>query len=197
MKHGTANCRRQHLLSQDVRQVLRRDYDPISTQDGNETWARLQQVDAPQLAILDWVMRGISGPEICRRVRQSSRLRSMYLIILTARNSAADVVSGLRAGADDYITKPFDPEELRARVKVGRRVVDLRKSLAEQSAELNKSVEREKQLQELLFGFPWNRGALAHEKDSVGIEPSVSRHCTLKMAHVKVAANVPIALTSS
>jgi DNA-binding response OmpR family regulator len=157
-------------------QVLSRDYDLTLTQDGNEAWARLQQADAHQLAILDWVMPGLSGPEICRRVRQSSRPHSTYLILLTARNSAADVVSGFRAGADDCLSKPFDPGELRERVKVGRRIVDLRESFAKQSAELNRLVEREKQLEELLLGSACGPGSLASPKDWVGLEPSVSRY---------------------
>jgi DNA-binding response OmpR family regulator len=130
--------------------VLAPDYEIIATQDGAEAWQALHLPDAPRLAILDWVMPGLTGPQICRQVRGSPELGSAYLIILTAKNSVADVVSGLRAGADDYVTKPFDPEELRARVKVGERVLSLQATLAAQFAALQDALAREKQLQALL-----------------------------------------------
>lgn len=99
--------------------ILAPNYEIVLAPDGTEAWSALQRADAPRLAVLDWVMPGMSGPQVCRKVRQSPALSSMYLMILTAKNSSPDVVSGLRAGADDYVTKPFEPEELRARVKVG------------------------------------------------------------------------------
>jgi len=105
--------------------LLTRDYELVIVQDGTEAWRELQKPGAPRLAILDWVMPGFSGPEICRRVRASSNLSSTYLILLTARNNESDIVSGLRAGADDYITKPPIPAELRARIKMGERVLAL------------------------------------------------------------------------
>jgi DNA-binding response OmpR family regulator len=130
--------------------VLAPDYEIVATQDGGEAWQALHLPDAPRLAILDWVMPGLTGPQICRQVRSSPELCSAYLIILTAKNSVADVVSGLRAGADDYVTKPFDPEELRARVKVGERVLSLQAALSAQFAALEDALAREKQLQALL-----------------------------------------------
>jgi CheY-like chemotaxis protein len=99
--------------------ILAPEYELIFAHDGDQAWAALQHPDAPRLAILDWVMPGLSGPQICRNVRGCERLSSMYLILFTARNSTADVTSGLRAGADDYITKPFHAEALRERVRFG------------------------------------------------------------------------------
>jgi len=125
-------------------QVLAQDHEVIVTRDGNEAWAVLQSPDAPRLAILDWVMPGLSGPEICRRVRACASLSSMYLIILTAKNNAADIVSGLRAGADDYITKPPVPEELRALLAIGERVLSLQDAVETQSALAHEAAEREK-----------------------------------------------------
>jgi sigma-B regulation protein RsbU (phosphoserine phosphatase) len=152
-----------------VQKVLSRDHEVIVTGDGNEAWAALQLPAAPRLAILDWVMPGVNGPEICRRVRQSADLSSMYLILFTARNSSADIVSGLRAGADDYVTKPFDPEELRARVKVGETILGLHTALAAQLAAANEALRQEKQLRELLLSVPCRqRSALS--KDWPGIE---------------------------
>ncbi len=131
-----------------LKQILAPDHELVLARDGSEAWAALQRPYAPQLAILDWVMPGLSGPEICRRVRASAPLSSMYLIILTAKNSAADIVSGLRAGADDYITKPPVPEELRARVTLGERVLALQDAVETQSALARQASERERRLRE-------------------------------------------------
>jgi CheY-like chemotaxis protein len=105
--------------------LLSADYEIIIVPDGTEAWRELQKPEAPRLAILDWIMPGFSGPQICRKVRASSNLSSTYLILLTARNNESDIVSGLRSGADDYITKPPMPAELRARIKMGERVLAL------------------------------------------------------------------------
>jgi DNA-binding response OmpR family regulator len=163
------------LFRRLLHQILAPDYDIVMTQDGNEAWAALQQSDAPRLAILDWVMPGMSGPQVCRMVRQCPRLNSTYLIILTAKNTAADVVSGLRAGADDYATKPFSPEELRARVKLGERILGLKDALAERSVEANESSARETVLQQLLLSLPCRPGPNTSQKDWPGVEAYVSQ----------------------
>jgi DNA-binding response OmpR family regulator len=117
-------------------QVLAPEHELIFTHDGDQAWAALQNPTAPRLAILDWVMPGLSGPEICRRVRACEGLSSMHLILFTARNSGADITAGLRAGADDYITKPFDLDELRARVRIGQHKLD-RDAIQTQSIVIN------------------------------------------------------------
>ena len=93
--------------------------------DGAAAWDAIVGAKPPALAILDWMMPQIDGIELCRRVRATSLPSPVYLILLTARNSQADLVAGLEAGADDYLTKPFDPDELRARIHVGRRTLAL------------------------------------------------------------------------
>ncbi len=122
-----------------LQQVLGPDHEFIVAHDGKEAWAILQGPDAPKLAILDWVMPGLSGPQVCRKVRACAALSSMYLIILTAKNNEADIVSGLRAGADDYITKPPIPAELRARVRVGERILELQALVEAQSVLSNQA----------------------------------------------------------
>ena len=87
--------------------------------DGTAAWAHIISKEPPALAILDWEMPGLDGIEICRRVRAWPLRVPVYLILLTSRNSRQDLVAGLEAGADDYMTKPFDPDELRARIHVG------------------------------------------------------------------------------
>jgi sigma-B regulation protein RsbU (phosphoserine phosphatase) len=119
--------------------------------DGAAAWQQLQQEPAePTLAILDWMMPHINGPDVCRRVRKELPLANMYLMLLTSLEGRADLVAGLDAGADDYIIKPFDAEELRARIQVGVRVVSLQERLAERVAQLQAALSNVKQLQGLL-----------------------------------------------
>ena len=125
-------------------------YDVVVCADGGEAWQSLQAKDAPRLAILDWMMPHLDGIEICRRVRQSPPLQSLYIILLTAKDRREDLVEGLQAGADDYVSKPFDREELRARLHVGVRIVDLQQNLAERVRELENAIARVQQLQGLL-----------------------------------------------
>ena len=107
------------------------NYDVISAKDGNEAWETLQGSDAPKIAILDWVMPGIEGIEICRRLREQEKDEDQYtyLILLTAKDSKENIIRGMEAGADDYIVKPFDQHELRVRVRAGQRIIQLQSEL--------------------------------------------------------------------
>jgi sigma-B regulation protein RsbU (phosphoserine phosphatase) len=125
-------------------------YEVTVAVDGAQAWEILQRESAPPFAILDWMMPYVDGPELCRRVRANPRTPPPYLIILTTRESRGDVVKGLEAGADDYITKPFDSDELRARVSVGVRIVDLQLKLSGRVRELEEVLKNVKQLQGLL-----------------------------------------------
>lgn len=125
-------------------------YEVTVTTQGREAWDALQQPDAPSLLILDWLMPELDGVEICRRIRASEALKSSYVILLTSRGSKEDIVEGLEAGADDYVTKPFDHGELRARVQVGARVIGLQNALAERVHELEEAIASVKTLQGLL-----------------------------------------------
>lgn len=107
------------------------DFDPIVTKDGAAAWELLQQPDAPGLILLDWNMPGLDGLEVCRRVRKLDARNPPYVILLTARDRKGDIVQGLQAGANDYIAKPFDSEELQARIGVGRRMLELQSHLLE------------------------------------------------------------------
>jgi len=137
-----------------LEQTLIPQYDVLSVHDGLEAWTVLRQPDAPQIAILDWIMPGLSGPQVCQNVRQSPATCSTYLIILTAKNSPADVAAGLRLGADDYVTKPFAPEVLRARVRTGERVVTLHNELAARDLLLEEAQAREKRFEQLMPACP-------------------------------------------
>jgi phosphoserine phosphatase RsbU/P len=125
-------------------------YEVVATEDGEQAWAALRQDSSPKLAILDWMMPGLEGAEVCRRVRAGAAGPYTYLILLTARDSKEDVAAGLQAGADDYVLKPFDHQELRARIKVGERIIALEHALSERVAELQRALADVRQLKELL-----------------------------------------------
>jgi sigma-B regulation protein RsbU (phosphoserine phosphatase) len=134
-----------------VAAILRKNgYTVHLAHDGEAAWAMLQEKGAPALAVMDWMMPGLDGPEICRRLRAIDTPTPTYVILLTSRDASADVVEGLRAGADDYVTKPPNEDELVARVNVGARVVGLQQTLADRLRRLEEALANVKQLQRLL-----------------------------------------------
>jgi len=104
-------------------------YEVVIAENGNEAWQALQADDAPSLAILDWMMPGMAGIEVCRRVRKEKEEPYTYIILLTSQQQDEDIVAGMEAGADDYITKPFKHSELRVRLRAGRRIIELQNEL--------------------------------------------------------------------
>jgi len=135
------------LFRRVLYKVLAPEGDVSVVEDGTAAWATLQAMDGPTLAILDWVMPGMTGPEVCREARSNSKTAAIYLILVTSRNSAADIQAGLRSGADDYVTKPFVQEELRVRVRLGQTIVRLRQMVVNQTTALESSRAREITLQ--------------------------------------------------
>jgi DNA-binding response OmpR family regulator len=125
-------------------------YEVVITRDGAEAWAKLQEADAPKLVILDRIMPKMDGLEVCRRIRKKDPLNLTYIIHLTTLAAKDDVVAGLGAGANDYITKPFNNQELRARVAVGAEMVNLQVDLADKVEELEEALAHIKQLQGVL-----------------------------------------------
>ena len=126
--------------------LKKRGHEVVETVDGDGAWALLSQPDAPRLIILDWMMPGLDGLEVLRRLRGRETECPSYVIMLTSRDEKVDIVAGLDAGADDYLTKPFDAGELRARVEVGRRMVELQESLVGNMQELRQALEQVKTL---------------------------------------------------
>ena len=139
-------------------------YDVVLAENGEQAWQILAEPDAPPMAILDWVMPHLTGPEVCRRVRETRREPYTYILLLTSKNTKGETVEGLEAGADDYIVKPFDQHELQVRLRAGKRIIDLQMDLLEAREEL-----RERANKDLLTMLP-NRPAI-----SATLEQEISR----------------------
>jgi phosphoserine phosphatase RsbU/P len=138
--------------------ILRRwNYDVVIADNGSAAWQTLQQADAPKLAILDWEMPGATGLSLCRRVRDQENPQPPYLILLTARGTKEDLINGLAGGADDFLAKPLDPSELRARLQVARRMLGLQAALADRVHQLEEALKQIKQLHDLLPMCAWCR----------------------------------------
>lgn len=130
--------------------LVRWGYDVIMASDGQEAWEILQRQDSPRLAILDWLMPGYDGVELCRKVRELKHGDLLYIIIFTSLENKADLVTALDAGADDFIIKTFHSEEFRARIKVGERIVRLKSELDNRVLQLEDALSHVKQLQGIL-----------------------------------------------
>ena len=127
--------------------VLKKEgHEVVATVNGTEAWQALQQPGAPMLAILDWMMPEMDGLSVVRKVRALQSSQSPYIIMLTTRGEKADIIAGLDAGANDYLSKPFDSGELRARVQVGQRMVEIQAALAAKVDELQKAFDQIKTL---------------------------------------------------
>jgi two-component system, cell cycle response regulator len=134
--------------------TLRRwDYVVVTAKDGLEALRILQEPDAPKLAILDWLMPGLDGVQICRRIRSQRTEPYTYILLLTGKNAKCDVIEGLDAGADDYVIKPFDSQELQVRLRTGKRILYLQDQLIAAREAL-----RDQATHDSLTGL-WNRAA--------------------------------------
>ncbi len=142
-----------HLLDATLRKW---GYEVAVACDGLEAWNYLQAEDAPKLAILDWVMPGLTGPEVCRRVRELAQDKDAYtyILLLTSKGLREDLIEGMESGADDYLTKPFDQHELKVRLRAGTRIIDLQRELVAAREAL-----REQATKDFLTRI-WNRSSI-------------------------------------
>ena len=163
-----------HLLEATLRKW---GYEVVVAADGSEAWSVLLGENPPRLAILDWVMPGLTGPEVCNRVRERSKNRDLdytYIVLLSSKSQREDLIEGLESGADDYLTKPFDQHELKVRLRAGTRIIELQRELVSAREEL-----REQATKDFLTRI-WNRSSIldviqrelaraAREKRPVGV----------------------------
>jgi phosphoserine phosphatase RsbU/P len=140
------------FLSQTILESLlkKAGHEVVATADGIEAMEALGVPFPPRLMILDWMMPRLDGLEVVRRVRAQQTDRPPYIIILTSKNERADKIAGLQAGADDFLSKPYDPEELYARIGVGRRLIEMQDALADKVEELHRHIEQIKTLRGIL-----------------------------------------------
>jgi sigma-B regulation protein RsbU (phosphoserine phosphatase) len=136
-----------HLLE---RNLTNWGFQVVTAEDGESAVSILESDNAPSLAIIDWMMPKMDGVEVCARIRSDKNRPYVYLVLLTAKSQKEEIATGLEAGADDYVIKPFDPDELRARLKVGQRVVALERTLAKQVGDLQDALANVKRLKALL-----------------------------------------------
>lgn len=163
--------------------LIKWGYEVVLTQNGIEAWEAIQRERTPLLALLDWMMPGMDGAEICQRVRQSDGLNPVYIILLTAKDRKEDLIAGLQAGANDYVTKPFDVRELRARIQVGQRVLELQQALAWRVKELEIALSNIKRLQGLLPICSYCKKIRNDENYWEDVEKYVSDHSVAEFSH--------------
>src|SRR5450755_96697 len=134
-----------------LRSALQRwGYQVVMAENGAQALEILQQPEAPPMAILDWVMPYLTGPEVCKRIRETHREPYTYILLLTSKHTKNETVEGLDAGADDYVVKPFDEHELQVRLRAGKRIIDLQSDLLRAREEL-----RERANKDLLTMLPY------------------------------------------
>jgi DNA-binding response OmpR family regulator len=163
--------------------LIKWGYEVVVTSDGFAAWEALQSSDPPALAILDWMMPGLDGIQVCRKVRGTPTSTPPYLILLTAKGRREDIITGLQAGANDYVTKPFDRAELQARLQVGVRIVELQQSLADRVIELEEALARVKQLQGLLPICAYCKKIRDDQNYWQQVENYISEHSEAQFSH--------------
>jgi sigma-B regulation protein RsbU (phosphoserine phosphatase) len=166
-----------------VRTLRTARFDVTTAGDGVEALAIMQSQNAPPLAILDWMMPELDGPEVCRRVRASGPGVHRYLILLTSRGAREDVVAGLQAGADDYLVKPFHQGELLARVSVGERVLALQAGLAARVDELQLALSKVKRLSGLLPICSYCKSIRSDDNYWQQVDTYLSEQSDAKLSH--------------
>ena len=158
-------------------------YPVMFAPDGAQAWEILDRDDPPSLALLDWEMPGLQGPEVVERIRSRESQTPTYVILLTSRDSSADIVRGLRAGADDYVTKPANEDELIARVNVGARVVQLQLALADRVRSLEDALANVKALQTLLPMCAYCKSIRNDQNYWEKVETYFTQHSNVSFTH--------------
>ena len=163
--------------------LRKRGHEVVTAADGAEAWQALQQPDAPRFAILDWMMPGLDGVEVCRRARAEPRLGNLYLILLTSRDGKAHVIEGLKAGANDYVSKPYNRDELEARVNVALQMLRLQDEVRARVRELEEALTNVKQLQKLLPICSYCKSVRDDQNYWVEVDRYLQTHSETTLSH--------------
>ena len=166
-----------------ARTLTPQQFEVTRASDGAEALEILRRPDSPSLAILDWMMPNLDGPDVCRLIRTETPGAHRYLILLTSRDAREDVVVGLEAGADDYLVKPCHQGELLARVSVGTRVLALQKGLADRVDELQQALAHVKQLSGLLPICSYCKAIRSDENYWQQVDSYLVQHSDAKFTH--------------
>lgn len=158
-------------------------YEAVAVSDGPAAITALTAPDAPALALLDWMMPGADGLEVCRRIREHASGQSIYVILLTARAGHGDVVAGFDSGADDYLSKPFDADELRARLKAGARIIELQRRLSANVTELTEALAQVRKLSGLLPICSYCKSIRDDSNYWHAVEEFVTDHADVQFSH--------------
>jgi len=177
--------------------LTRSGYEVLAVADGVKAWDVLCGQDRPTLALLDWMMPGLTGVDVCRKVREAAPGGPIYLIVVTSKGQTEDVVNALRTGADDYITKPFEIEELRARLAVGERLVTLQQQLADRVRALEEALAHVQQLQGLIPICAWCGQVRSDGNYWEQVESYLAKRSGLQFTHAicppcRVKASAPL-----
>ena len=177
--------------------VSRSGYEVTAVSSGDEAWRVLSSRDVPTIAVLDWMMPGLTGVELCEKVRAANLPVPPYLIVLTSRGETGDIVEALRAGADDHITKPFEIAELRARLAVGVRIVALQQQLTERVQSLEEALAHVQQLQGLIPICAWCRLVRSDGNYWEQVETYLEKRSGLQFTHAicppcRIKASAPL-----
>lgn len=157
-------------------------YRVTESTDGQAAWEKLETDPAP-IVILDWRMPGLDGLSLCRRMRESERHKSTYILLLTGMEGKANLIQGLEAGADDYLEKPVDPAQLKARLNVGVRIVGLQQSLRQRLSELEEALLNVKELRGLLPICSYCKNIRNDENYWQKLESYLSEHTHVRLSH--------------
>ena len=158
------------------------DFEVVPAANGESAWKRLQET-RPSIAIVDWMMPKLDGVGLCRRIRAAPQHAHMYILLVTSRDSQRDLVAAIDAGADDYLTKPFDVEELHARVNGGVRILKLQEGLAEQVTRLQAALAEVRHLHGLLPICSYCKRIRSEENDWEHMETYISQHADVQFTH--------------
>ena len=179
------------LIADDDRVTTRRlqslitawGYESVVTSDGPAALAALSGPDAPRVAVLDWMMPELDGLEVCRQLRAGSAGESVYVILLTSRTGSVDLIAGLEAGADEYLVKPFNTDELRARLKAGVRIAELQRRLSTNIAELTDALGKVRQLSGLLPICSYCKSIRDDSNYWHAVDEYVTEHADVQFSH--------------